>query len=230
MKTPHTNNTFSTGLAFLRRSVGGLCLMGVSISAHALTWEKSTLDLTLEAGSADVVVEFPFKNEGTETVTFKEIKASCGCTHAAANSQSIPPGGKGVIKATYAVGDRTGPQAVQVAVTTSEEGSALKILRLNLTIQPPVSMTPRLVQWTKADGLIIRTIQIKQAGSTPVSKLEAIPTGDEMTVELKPGTEQGQWTLCLTPKNVDQPQTAKIEVRATIGTRTISRWVYGLVR
>ena len=91
-------------------------------------------------------------------------------------------------------------------------------------------MTPRLVQWTKTDGLIPRTIQIKQAGSTPVGKLEAIPTDDEMTIELKPGTESVQWTLFLTPKNVDQPQTAKIEIRATIGTRTTSHWVYGLVR
>ena len=229
MKTPHTNS-FSTGIALIRRGVGVVCLVGVSISAHALTWEKSTLDLTLEAGSADVVAEFPFKNEGTETVTFKEIKASCGCTHAAADSQSIPAGGKGVIKATYAVGDRTGPQAVQVTVTTSEEGSALKILRLNLTLQPPVSMAPRLVQWTKADGLIVRTIRIKQAGSTPVGKLEVIPPGDEMTVELKPATEPGQWTLSLTPKSVDQTQTSKIEIRVTIGDRTTSHWVYGLVR
>jgi hypothetical protein len=160
MKKTQTNTLFM-GCAGIMRGVGVLCLMGVSISAHALTWEKSTVDLTLDAGSPDVVVEFPFKNEGTETVTFKEIKASCGCTRAETDSQSIPPGGKGVIKATYAVGDRTGPQAVQVVVSTSEAGSALKILRLNLTIQPPVSMTTRLVQWTKADGLIPRTIQIK---------------------------------------------------------------------
>lgn len=229
MNTLHTN-TFSTGIALLRRSVGVLCLMGVSISAHALTWEKSTVALTLDAGSPDVVVEYPFKNEGRETVTIKEIKASCGCTQAVADSQSIPPGGKGVIKATYAVGDRTGPQAVQVVVTTSEPGSALTILRLNLTIHPPVVLTPRLVQWTKVDGLIPRTIQIKQAGSTPVSKVEAIPIGNEMVVELKPGTEPGQWTLCLTPKRVDQPLTAKIEVRATTGDRTTSHWVYALVR
>jgi hypothetical protein len=229
MKKTQTNTLFM-GCAGIMRGVGVLCLMGVSISAHALTWEKSTVDLTLDAGSPDVVVEFPFKNEGTETVTFKEIKASCGCTRAETDSQSIPPGGKGVIKATYAVGDRTGPQAVQVVVSTSEAGSALKILRLNLTIQPPVSMTTRLVQWTKADGLIPRTIQIKQADSNTVSKLEAIPPVEEMTVELKPATEPGQWTLTLTPKSVDQPLTAKIEIRATIGTHTTSHWVYGLVR
>lgn len=63
-----------------------------------------------------------------------------------------------------------------------------------------------------------------------MGKVEALPTGDEMTVELKTGTEPGQWTLSLTPKDVDQPLTAKIEVRATTADRTTSHWVYGLVR
>jgi hypothetical protein len=229
MKKTQTNTIFM-GCAGIMRGVGVLCLMGVSISAHALTWEKSSVDLSLNAGSADVVVEFPFKNEGAGTVTIKEIKASCGCTRAVADSESIPPGGKGVVKATYVVGDRTGRQSVQVIVTTSGGGSVLNLLRLNLNILPVVSLTPRLVHWTKADGPIPRTIQIKQVGTVAVIKVEMGSIGEGFTADLKPGAEPGCWELSLTPKSVDQPMTAKAEVRVTVGEKTTPYLVYALVR
>jgi len=103
-----------------------------ALTAKALTWEKAALDVFVEAGSGDLVVEFPFTNEKKEAVTIRELKASCGCTEQTVDSRVVAGGGKGSVKLTYAAGDRVGPQSVHVTVTTDEAGTTPSTLNCAL--------------------------------------------------------------------------------------------------
>lgn len=200
------------------------------LPAGALTWEKSSLDVAVEAGAGDVVAEFPFKNEGTSAVTITELAASCGCTTPTVETRTVPAGGRGVIKAVFATGDRTGPQAAHITVTTDEPESKPADLRLRVDIKPLVSVTPRLVQWTKADGLVSRTVEIKRLGKAVLQIGEPKPTSDTVSVELKPGAEPDTWRLTLTPKSVDAPFTTKVVIPVTVGGRTVPYSVFAAVR
>ena len=188
------------------------------------------MDVSVEAGSGDVVAEFPFKNEGTSSVTITELAASCGCTAPTVENRVVPAGGRGVIKAVFATGDRTGPQAVYIIVTTDEPGATPADLRLRVDIKPLVSVTPRLVQWTKTDGLVSRTVEIKRLGKAVVQIGEPKPTSDTVSVELKPGAEPDTWRLTLTPKSVDAPFTTKVVIPVTVGGRAVAYSVFAAVR
>ncbi len=206
-------------------------ILGSALSARALTWEKSTLDLSVEAGSGDLVAEFPFKNEGAKPVTIQELQASCGCTTPTVESRLVPAGGKGTIKVTYAVGDRVGPQSSHVTVTTDEANTEPATLQLHVNIQPAVSITPRLVHWTKADGLVARVIEIKRLSKATVLVGEPKPAGDApLTVELKPGAAADTWLLTLTPKSIEASFTTKVEIPITVGERATTYSVFAIVR
>jgi len=205
-------------------------VLASALSAHALTWEKAALDLSVEAGARDLVAEFPFKNEGVSPVAISELTASCGCTTPTVETRLVPAGGKGVVKVTYAVGDRVGPQSAHVTVTTDEAGAEPASLQLRVNIQPAISVTPRLVLWAKPDGLVSRTIEIKRLSKTAVRLGEPKAAGDTLNVELKPGAEPDTWRLTLTPKSVDAPFTIKVEIPVTVGERATSYSVFAVVR
>ena len=210
----------------------GLLVWVAAFTTHlsALTWERVSQEFTLEAGAGDLIAEFPFKNERAKAVTITETKASCGCTTPTVDSRVIPAGGKGVIKVTYAPGDRVGPQSSLVTITTDEAGVAPATLQMHIQIEPAIVLTPRLVLWTKADELVGRTISIKRMSKAPVRVLEPKLNGDALTVDLKPGAEPDSWLLTLTPKAVETPFTTKVEIPVVVGERTVTYSAFAVVR
>ena len=221
----------TTCFAFkMKRWVMVIAGLVVGLPAYALTWEKTSLDLNMEAGTAEITAEFPFKNEGANAITLTELKSSCGCAEPTVKSKVIPPGGADVIKVVYTPGDRVGPQSAQLVVRTDEKGVSPTLLRLRVNIQQAVSLTPRLVLWSQAEGPVTRVIEIKQLGDKPAQVLAAKPVGDALVAELKPGTEAGTWQLMLTPKSTEQPSTTKVEILTEVGGRKTTYTVFGTVR
>ncbi|MDF3057298.1 MAG: hypothetical protein K0R17_1513 [Rariglobus sp.] len=206
-----------------------LALM-TGLTGFALTWEKTSLDLILPAGTGELVAEFPFKNEGTGTVTIRELASSCGCSTPTVKSRTIPAGDTGIVTVVYVAGDRMGLQTARLIVTTDEVGVAPASLSLKVDIQPALTLTPRLVQWTKADRALTRTIAIKQLSSSAVRILDVKPAGDALAAELKAGAEAGTWLLTLTPKSLEQPSTTKVEIHVQAGERKLTYTVFGIVR
>jgi len=206
------------------------CFFLAGAHAHALTWERSAIDCAMDAGDGSVVAEFPFKNEGTAPVVIRELKASCGCTEPTVDSRVIQAGATGVVNATYTAGDRVGAQTAQLTVVTDESGGATVILQLRVNIQPAVSLTPRLVRWSKADGLISRSVEIKRLGKAEVLFPGPMPVVDGFSIELKAGAQLGTWSLVLTPKSVETDFTAKVEIPMKVGERMTTCSVFAVVR
>jgi hypothetical protein len=211
-----------------------LAATGVSIlmglPAVALTWGKTSLDFTMEAGGGELVAEFPFKNEGAGTVTIGELKSSCGCSTPTVKSRTVAPRESGVVKVVYAAGDRVGPQSARLTVTTDEAGVAPVVLLLKIDIQPALTFAPRLSHWSRADGAVPRTVAIKQTSKSAVRILAVKPANDALAAELKQGAVIGEWELVLTPKSVAQATTTKVEIHAEVGGRKAIYSVFGVVR
>jgi hypothetical protein len=206
-----------------------LCSLCIS-SASALTWEVSSRDLNLDAGEGQATAEFPFKNETNSVVTITSLKSSCGCSEPIVNAKVIPAGERAVVKVVYTPGDRIGPQSAQITVVTDEAGVAPVSLRLRVDIKPAVALLPRLVRWSKSDGVVPRTIEIKQLGEKSVRILEVKPASDALSAELTSGKEAGTWILTLVPKSTELPSTTKVLILTETGDRKTTYSVFGIVR
>jgi archaellum component FlaG (FlaF/FlaG flagellin family) len=75
---------------------------------------------------------FEFTNDGKDTIHFKEetrdVRPGCGCTSSEYTKESIPPGGKGFVKAGYNTQGRIGN--FNKSITISQKGTPYKILTI----------------------------------------------------------------------------------------------------
>ncbi len=101
-------------------AVGGLA----SSCFGALQWETKQVEQTASVLAESVVATFRFTNNGPESVTFKTIKPSCGCTTAAMEKMTYLPGESGAITAKFNIGDRQGLQSKTINVTIEGESAA----------------------------------------------------------------------------------------------------------
>lgn len=66
-----------------------------------ILWEKSAHDFgTIEKGMP-VKTVFEFTNSGSSAISISQVKTSCGCTVTDYTKNSLSPGEKGYVKATY---------------------------------------------------------------------------------------------------------------------------------
>jgi hypothetical protein len=67
----------------------------------------------------EVSHEFAFTNEGKTDLLISFASASCGCTVPEWPKEPIPPGGKGVIKATFNTEGKGGKQNKKIVITAN---------------------------------------------------------------------------------------------------------------
>jgi len=67
----------------------------------------------------EVSHDFPFTNTGKSDLLISNASASCGCTVPEWPKEPIPPGGKGVIKATFNSDGKQGKQSKKVVITAN---------------------------------------------------------------------------------------------------------------
>lgn len=101
--------------------VAGL-LTGLLNAAHAqLAWESTRQEVAAKPGDTQAAIRFPFVNRGSEPVTIKKVRSSCGCTTVELAKKTYQPGEKGEIIALFDFGNRTGAQSKRVIVQTSDK-------------------------------------------------------------------------------------------------------------
>jgi hypothetical protein len=67
----------------------------------AFKWVETSFDFGKIPAGTPASHEFTFTNTGDTPLVISSVKASCGCTVAAYSKDSIAPGAKGFVKATY---------------------------------------------------------------------------------------------------------------------------------
>ncbi len=161
--------------------------------------EQPTVDVGKVAKGEKIEHAFKLRNAGDETLTVREVKASCGCT-VASYDKEIAAGETGEISAVVSTANFNGPIAKSVTVFTSDSENPKITLVVKATVEPLVQVDPgyarfivlegagtesnRQTLWT-ADGpeLEVRAVR------SPFPYLKASYSRD--------GDEKGRWQVAL---------------------------------
>lgn len=92
-----------------------------------ITFEQPVFKFgTIKEGD-EVSHDFAFTNTGKSDLLISFASASCGCTVPEWPKKPIPPGGKGVIKATFNSTNKSGPQHKKITITANTKPELTEI-------------------------------------------------------------------------------------------------------
>lgn len=187
---------------------------GISFAGAAgLAWERDSQELKAPmGGEAKVEARFPFVNRGTTAIRILGVKTSCGCVGSAASKDLIVPDEKGEIVATFVFGDRVGQQEKSVVVKTDDPAEPVKVLTFRVFIPQLIQIEPVLLLWRIGETPQPKKMAVKVQSGAEIEGLTATSSSDEIDVRLEKEKAGGQYSLVVTPKRTDAPQTAFIRV------------------
>jgi uncharacterized cupredoxin-like copper-binding protein len=79
--------------------------------------------------------KFKFENTGTESLSIKDVKTSCGCTAAVVSESTLKPGQVGYIKVNFNTKDREGKNSKSITVVSNDTKEPNKIISIYADIQ-----------------------------------------------------------------------------------------------
>ena len=82
-----------------------------------------------------VSYSFSFENKGTNNLTIKDVKTSCGCTAAVVSNNTLKPGEIGSIKVEFDTKNRTGRNSKSITVVSNDINEPTKLLTIYAEIQ-----------------------------------------------------------------------------------------------
>jgi len=220
---------------FLRSLVFGGTVLALIVSARAeLVFERTAQNIPAQWSDQQVTAGYKFRNAGPETVKITKLSSSCGCTVGTLEKTIYVPGESGEVKVVFTVDGRTGPQQKTVTVATDLPGQPAIELAFATDIPEPVKMSPAVVYWDKADGVLpVKTIILEVAGGVPLEKIEAA-VGKSFRAALREVEAGRRYELAVTPVPVDGPKTIareEIVILARLNDgRTLRHTGYALVR
>jgi hypothetical protein len=185
------------------------------VGAHAeLKWEQQTIDLHPNIGDKTAVAHFKYENVGKTPIHFKSVKASCGCTATQSQKETVNPGEKGEITATFNIGDRTGMQMKTVTVQTDDPNpaQATTILTLKANIPQALDIRPTFVFWQNGEQPKPKKISIKASKDFPATQITAKSNSPNFDAKVEAG-KPGEWTVEVTPKDTSKAAGASLMIQ-----------------
>ena len=88
---------------------------------------------TIKEGE-EVVHDFAFTNTGKSDLLIASANAHCGCTVPDWPKKPIPPGGKGIIKATFNSTNKTGSQNKKITITANTNPVHTDVLIMGMVL------------------------------------------------------------------------------------------------
>ena len=90
----------------------------------------------------EVTHSFPFTNSGKSDLLISNASASCGCTVPEWPKEPVPPGGKGVIKATFNSEGKQGKQSKKIVITANTKPELTEVWLEGDVIPKPKTDNP----------------------------------------------------------------------------------------
>lgn len=186
----------------------------MSIAQAQLSWAERTITLKPEAGVEEIVAVFRFTNTGENAVTITEVKTDCGCTTATLAKTIYAPGEAGEIRTVFNVGNRIGREVKAVHVTTSDVPNQPVELKLEVTIPPLLTLSPRMVWWARNGEEIPQTISLSLAAGSGARITGVVAEGEGIDHSLQQFTAT-EYRLHLTPKDLTKSAKVRFWISVT---------------
>lgn len=195
-----------------------------------LTWPERTITAQPAAGAEEVVAVFPFTNTGGQPVTITEVKTDCGCTTATLAKTIYAPGEAGEIRTVFAIGNRIGHEVKAIHVTTSDAPGKPVELKLDVTIPPLLTLSPRMIWWVRNGEDVPQTISLSLAPGSEARIVSVTADGEGIEHSLQQVTAT-EYRLHLTPKDLKQRTKVRFWIRvAQPGRETKSFIAFAQIR
>ena len=78
--------------------------------------------------------EYKFTNTGDEPLIVSSVRPGCGCTTSGWTKEAVPPGGKGMVNASYNTQGRPGGATKSLTVTSNAKSTPTKVLTFSVNV------------------------------------------------------------------------------------------------
>lgn len=196
-----------------------LILVTAATACADLKWEQTEVELHPAAGDKQAVGHFKYENVGKQTVHFKSVHSSCGCTVAQRQKDQVNPGEKGEITATFNIGDRTGTQIKTVTVETDEAPGKATVLTLKAVLPDTLEVRPNLVFWTSSEEPKAKTIVVHPGKDFRVGSLRVNSSNPAFTTKVSRDQKSGDFRIDVTPPDTKQMSASTIIIQPDTSPR-----------
>ncbi len=112
----------------------------------------------------DIVHLFHIVNRGKTTLIITNVSTSCGCTAAVEDKKEIPPGGRGIVKATYHTKGRPGHATKIITVTSNDPVNPGYQMKLDMTVVRDIDIQPDKVYFYNTQHGQAQTVTVSILG------------------------------------------------------------------
>jgi Protein of unknown function (DUF1573) len=203
--------------------IAGTCLMLASIlpARASLAWDRTSASETCWAGEETTVTVYHFRNTGTSPVKIISADPSCHCTSVDWPEKAVAPGAEGAITATFTVGGRIGQEDKTISVISDDAPDTPTVLALSINIQRVATISSDTVFWKVGEKPIEKDVEITAADVGRLTAVEAVSNEHSVSVSVRKMDAGKRFVLAITPASTDKPVQARIECRATFGSRSL---------
>ncbi|MGE9289438.1 MAG: DUF1573 domain-containing protein [Puniceicoccales bacterium] len=176
-------------------------LLPAICAASALHWDAMELNVPCELGQEEVLVVFPFHNEGDVQIEIAQVDSIADGIVAEWEKKSYAPGESGELRVVFAVNGRIGPQRKALKVTTNEADEQETVRLVFATTIPELGkIRPNVLLWKREDGDRERSVRLEMAPGVRW-KIDEAFDGVSYVVNDREGPDGGAVTLGIKPKH-----------------------------
>lgn len=195
----------------------GIGAVAFSLRADAgLSWEQTTIEQEMPAGSDLIEVKFKFTNRESHPVRILQLQPSCGCTTPTVEKYSFAPGEKGAVTALFDARGLGGTQEKMIVVGTDDNPNPT-VLGLNITIPPWLEVSPRLIWWAVGDEPKTREaiVTLNPAAHAKITSVKV--DGSDIEVKFEPDeSKAGQHRLIAKPHSTVKPVQTTVTITVEV--------------
>lgn len=164
---------------------------------------------------------FEFKNTGSETLEFRLVKPSCGCTIPEMEKKTYEPGETGTMKVTFDPSGKKGAISRNITIYTNSATKPIHTVFVQSYVKPIILTRPRILAFDMTRKGHSRTQDIKVYGRFEDFKVTRATTPDpeNFSVEIVDGGEVNvdgdtMWlqTLRVTIRESARPASHRTEI------------------
>lgn len=218
------------------KALGLLLLIALPLRAE-LTFEETEKEIRAGIDQREVICDFAFRNDGDAPVEIARYHANCSCMSVQIQGGKLryEPGEKGLIRATFDIGNFTGEVVKSVQLWLSDDPARTPSITLNTKIHIPVlvEVEPKTVRWEVADvdKPKTRVVSIRMNGDKPIRVLSAESANNTFQIELKTLEEGSRYELRVTPTSLSTPALGVIQIRTDSDSqRHATQRAFALIR
>jgi Protein of unknown function (DUF1573) len=206
-------------------------LVSVPLASAQLVWENKEVHIKAAPMEKEVVARYPFKNEGKEVVKFKDFRSACGCVSITTSTMVVPPGESGEVTVKFVPEHRLGDQKRPIAVQFDDEKQSRIALYLRVEIPEIIRPQPIFLRWGAEETLEPKSVTIVTDENYPVESMKVRSVHPLWDARVTPIANSRNYTLQITPKRGQGPQSRHVELEALLANGHIKRTnLYVVVR